>query len=230
MPELPQAPGLYARTLTLDPDTALRCSIAIPRQYRPADPVPLLLALHYGWEMLGPPPPFYGEGLLLGLVEPALGELEAIIAAPDCPGRDWAEAGSEAALLALLEYLQREYPIDADRILITGYSLGGMGTWHMVSRHPERFCAAIVMAGWPPEDALERIADTPFYIIHSRDDELIPFGLTETAVRELQSRGVAVEFVAAEGITHFETMPLAKHLRAAIPWIRRVWGEGQGIP
>lgn len=221
----PDRPGVHRRILKTGPSSELRVTLSIPPGDAPERPCPLVLALHYGWDRPGRPPRFYGKSFLAGLIEPALAELGAILVAPDCPGRDWADPGSEAALMGLLELLRESYSIDGSRILITGYSLGGMGSWHMAAAHPGLFSAAIPIAGWPPEGALGRIEGVPLYLIHSRDDEVIPIEPTVAAVRQLEARGIRVEFVVLKGVSHFETGSFVEPLRAAIPWIRAVWEE-----
>ena len=86
-----------------------RYTIAIPASYTGDQPVPLVLALHYG----GTVTPYYGKGFLVGLVEPALRDLGAIIIAPDCTADDWTQPESETDVLALLDHVG--YPI-ADRV------------------------------------------------------------------------------------------------------------------
>ena len=100
--------------------------------------MPLILALHYGGEVT----PFYSKEYLNLLVKPALKNLGAIITAPDCPGEGWANPDVEKALLEFLEIISKEYNIDPNRIIITGYSMGGLGTWYLASRHSEIFSAA----------------------------------------------------------------------------------------
>jgi len=54
----------------------------------------------------------------------------------------------------LLDSLQAHHPIDADRIYLSGVSLGTHGAWGMLARHPGRFAAALIIAGrlvWNPE-------------------------------------------------------------------------------
>jgi pimeloyl-ACP methyl ester carboxylesterase len=208
-------------TLSFGPDLALRCTLAVPEPV--GDPLPLVLALHYGW-VGACPAAFYGGGVLTRLVGPALASLGALIAAPDCPGSDWTVPESEAVLAALWDYLHATYPLDDRRALVTGYSLGGMGAWHLASRYPERFRAAVVMAGWPAPGAVERLA-IPLYVIHSRDDEVIPIAPTEAAVAALRDRNHPVEFVTLEDITHFEVGRFGRPLRVAAEWVQGIWGR-----
>lgn len=216
---------IHEQTLPREAGADLRYTVALPGGYTGERVLPLVLALHYGWPGGGRPAPFYGKGVLLGLARPALAPLGAIIVAPDCPGHDWANEGSEAALLDLLAHLEQSYPLDLDRLLLLGYSLGGIGTWYLAARHPARFSAAIPISASPPQEAVDRLEGIPLYVIHGRQDELMPIERVEAAVGRLEARGLAVEFVVVEGVTHFETYRFVEPLRAAVPWIRAIWGR-----
>ena len=202
-----------------------RVTLALSRVQPGGQRPPLVVALHYA----GHGAPFYGRGLLEGLVEPALRDLGAVIAAPDCTGPDWTAPRSQADVLALLDHLQETVPVDPRRTLITGYSMGGHGAWHLAARHPDRFAAALVMAAWPPPAALAAGLRIPLYVIHSRQDEVVPLAGTERAIYELQARGAAVELVVVESTGHYETHRFVAPLRAAVPWIEQVWRESSRI-
>lgn len=201
-----------------------RYTIAVPTNYTTDQPVPLVLTLHFG----GYVTPFYGRHILAGLVQPALRELGAIIVAPDCTASDWTHPRSEEDVLALLDHIQDSYVVDPGKILITGYSKGGRGTWYLAARHQERFAAAVVMAGWPQSDVVDVEWEIPLYVIHSREDEVIPLQPTATAVKQLQAKGVPVELVVLEGVTHYETNRFVEPLRGAVPWIEKVWVRRAG--
>jgi len=62
-------------------------------------------------------------------------------------------------------------------------------------------------------------------VIHSRQDEIVPLGPTEEAVAELRSRGISVELVTLDGITHYQTARFVEPLQAAIPWIVEAWSR-----
>jgi predicted peptidase len=194
-------------------------TVAVPKGYAGDRPLPLVLALHFA----GPVTPFYGQLILTGLVEPALRELGAVIVAPDCTATDWTHPQSEADVLALLDHVQEVYNIDARRTLITGYSMGGIGTWHLAARHQDRFAAALVMAGLPPPHIVDAQWEIPLYVIHSRQDEVMPLKRTKDVVGQLQARGVSVDLVILHGVTHYETGRFVEPLRAAIPWIEQAW-------
>jgi predicted peptidase len=122
---------------------------------------------------------------------------------------------------ALLEMVLAGYSVDTKKIVVTGYSMGGTGSWHFAAKYPERFSAAIPLAGRPPESASGwRL---PILAIHSRNDQVAPIGPTETRIAELQKSGVNAKLIALTGITHFETHRFVVGLRQAVPWLREIW-------
>ena len=211
----PVEPGVYP----IEIDATHRYTLFIPENYTAEKAVPLVLALHYG----GHGAPFYGKFILTDMVEPALRELGAIIVSPDCPASDWTQPESEEYVIDLLEDIQANHNIDDEKVLVTGYSLGGMGTWHFAASHPEIFAAAVVMAGMPPANALEIDWHVPLYVIHGRNDEVLPIDPTLSAVAQLQSQGEHIKLKILEGVTHYETHLFVNELRSTIPWIEENW-------
>ena len=198
---------------------ALRVTFAIPAGYTGATPVPLVVALHFAGKVT----PFFGKEYLTALVEPGLRELGAVIVAPDCRGRDWTDPVSEADVLELVDEAMRAYRIDPARVLLTGYSMGAMGTWYLAARHQDRFSAALVVSGLPPAGAAELDWRIPLYVIHSRDDERLLLKPTADVVKQLAANGRNVRLVVVDGLTHYQVPGFVPYLRAAVPWLKRAW-------
>jgi predicted peptidase len=235
---------LVPRTLELEDGSEVRYTLSLPDDLDSDRPVPLVLALHYSWE--GELPTYYGMTFLIRLAAPALEELGAIIVAPDCPERDWHHPRSKQAIWAILEQVQSEHAVDMDRRMITGFSLGGMGTWNIVAEHADTFSAAIPIATAPtvvPEDSTvwteyrrfldegtvhwrESLSTIPFFVIHSRDDELIPFATVVGAIENLVARGASIEFLAIDGRGHYDIEEYVDPLASAVDWIRAIWSGG----
>jgi predicted peptidase len=197
----------------------LRVTFAVPAGYTGATPAPLVVALHFAGKVT----PFFGRAYLTGLVEPGLRDLGAVIAAPDCRGRDWTDPVSEADVLALLDDAMRTYRIDPARVLLTGYSMGAMGTWYLAARHQDRFSAALIVSGLPLARAAEIDWRIPLYLIHSRDDERLLLKPTADVVKQLEAKGRDVKLVVVDGLTHYQVSGFVPYLRAAVPWIQKAW-------
>jgi predicted peptidase len=116
-----------------------------------------------------------------------------IAASPQCPADSlWDEHVD--ALLALLEEVSASYPVDADRVYLTGLSLGGYGAWNLAVLHPDRFAAlapvcggAIPMRGFPGRvSALRRV---PVWAFHGALDPVVPVRESESLVEALRACG-----------------------------------------
>jgi len=212
-------PGLHYLTLSRTDEPAIRYTISIPRNYSPVTPVPLILALHFG--VRGGDAAGAGGEVVQILIGPALAELGTIIVAPDSVRGNWSSPENEKAVNALLDMVLAHYSIDKNKLAVTGYSMGGAGSWHFAEKFPERFSAAIPVAGRPPASASGwRL---PVLAIHSRDDQVAPFDPTEARIAELQKAGVNAKLIPLTGITHYQTNRFRDTLRQAVPWLREVW-------
>jgi predicted peptidase len=215
-----QAPAfrLQQKTFQMPDGTTLLYGRAVPGDYDLKQPRPLVLALHPGGDKTS----YYGAQYMRSVFLPGLRELNPIMVAPDCPTRAWSDPAAEKAVMALMENMLSEYSIDRRRILVVGFSLGGRGTWFMESRHSDLFTAAIVMAG-TTDEPLESLGRIPTYIIHSRNDQVVPFGQAEQRAAALERMGRPVKFEALEGLGHFEMGGYSPALHRAGSWVVERW-------
>ncbi len=212
------SPGVHSLTLRRADEPPIHYAISIPPNYSTSTRVPLVLALHYGGDPAGA-----GRGVLEILVRPALTELGAIIIAPDSLGGGWDSVVNERAVKLLLDTVLASYSIDRRKILVTGFSMGGTGTWHFASKYPERFSAAVPVAGRPPA-SIEGWR-LPVLAIHSRNDQVVPIGPTEARIADLRKSGANAELITLTGITHYETYRFVDGLRRAVPWLKEIWSK-----
>ena len=159
------------------------------------------------------------------IFEPALRALNAVVVAPDVPTRRWTSEVSDRGVMALLEQILATYTIDRTRILVTGFSLGGRGTWFFATRHPDFFTGAIPIAGRPGDDPLDALGDMPVHIIHSRADDVVPFGPAEEAARQLEEAGGRVAFTALDRVSHYAMGGYVRALRDAGDWMIGQWSS-----
>jgi predicted peptidase len=210
-----QAQTIHEQFLDRTDGPPVSYAISVPRAYH-GDPVPLILALHYGGDPRGA-----GRDMLRILIQPALGELGAIIVAPDSLDGQWSTDTNEKAVNALLAEIEKKYAIDRKRVAVTGFSMGGAGTWYWADKYPDRFSAAIPVSGRPTPSA-----DTwrvPVFAVHSRADQTMPIAATEKRIAELKQRGMNAQLVVLNGIQHYETGRFVDGLKQAVPWLREIW-------
>lgn len=216
----PVSPTLEQRTFRAPDGSQVRYGLAVPGGYDASRPRPLVVALHPG----GGGTPFYGDGFMRSIFLPGLRELAPIMIAPDAPGGSWTDSRAEQAVMALMTAVLDEFAIDRRRIVVVGFSLGGRGAWYLSARHPDRFTAAIVMAG-RSEEPLADLAKIPTYVIHSRDDQVVPFNQAEARARALEKMGRPVRFDPLAGVGHHEMGGYLVALQRGGRWLSERWTQ-----
>ena len=214
-------PGVYERPFQTEAGPTIAYAISVPRGYSESGRVPLVLALHFG--VGGGPGRGAGKSLVRLLVGPALADLGAVIIAPDSLGGSWNTPENERAVMNLLKEALKAYHVDPRKVAVTGFSMGGAGTWHFAARFPETFSAAIPVAGRPPADAGRW--RMPVFAVHSTRDEVVPIGPASSRIAELKGMGVNAQIVVLETPSHFQTNLFADGLKQAVPWLKKLWSE-----
>jgi predicted peptidase len=78
-------------------------------------------------------------------------------------------------LLQLVKDAESRYPIDPDRVYLTGLSMGSMGAYALLPKASDVFAGALLATGMGnPADA-PTLAGIPLWANHSVDDDTIPY-------------------------------------------------------
>ena len=114
----------------------------------------------------------------------------------------WYLALSQADVLAVIDYIEAHWNIDANRIHITGGSMGGGGTLTLGSRFPHRFASGQVTCGYVGQNQINNLLTFPIYATHSSDDPVVPPLLIRGPMADLRRRGGQVIFDETNGFGH----------------------------
>lgn len=155
-------------------------------------PFPTILSLH-GWgasahDLLGLAPYFQeGEALVLCPQGPVAFEI-----GPGQRGYGWFPISSGAPmdpvafvrgrdlLAAWLDEAVEQYPVDPRKLVVMGFSQGGVMAFDLVLRNPARFAALAALSSWLPNDIanalpnLDAVAGFPVLVQHGTKDPMIP--------------------------------------------------------
>jgi predicted peptidase len=107
-----------------------------------------------------------------------------------------------ALVLDLIEALCHDYRIDKDRIYLTGLSMGGYGTWDLISRRPELFAAAIPICGGGDPAQAPHLAKMSIWAFHGDIDPLVPVARTRDMIAALKKAGGQPKFTEYKGGSH----------------------------
>ena len=185
--------------------------IYIPKNLQKDKKTPILLLLHGAGER--------GEDNLTQIrnfkgMFNAAGDIisGSIILAPQCPSGGWwnldedgygDEKGWLGAAWRLLESVKSEYGGDPDRIYITGLSMGGIATWALIDRYPEKFAAAVPVCGIGNSYSAYNLTGIPIKIYHGTADTTIGCGASDEMYNAILSAGgKMVDYKRLYGVGH----------------------------
>lgn len=178
-------------------DVNLKYLIALPEDYASQEKWPLVLFLHGKGERGDDlelvkkhgPPKLVAEGK----------KFPFILISPQCPIDRWWQP---LDLMALLDQVSAEYNVDADRVYVTGLSMGGFGTWSLVHFAPQRFAAIAPICGGGFPIWVQDFAHVPAWVFHGEKDPVVPVEYSRQMVEALEKANADVRLTVYPEATH----------------------------
>lgn len=124
-----------------------------------------------------------------------------IAVSPQCPESMFWPLETDA-LNALLDEVIAKYPVDPDRVYLTGLSMGGYGTWTLATVSPERFAAIAPICGGGIPVMASQLKDVPVWAFHGAKDDVVPLSESERMVEALKACGAEVRFTVYPEAAH----------------------------
>lgn len=125
------------------------------------------------------------------------------------------------AVMQMIEETLKSEPIDADRVYLTGLSMGGFGTFDLAIRKPEWFAAVAPICGAADPKRVAAIPHLPVWITHGADDRVVPVDRSRSAVEALRAAGGNPVYVELPGIGHNSWTPAYEDPDGLVPWMFR---------
>jgi predicted peptidase len=109
--------------------------------------------------------------------------------------RSWSNEGDCQATLALIEDVVASFPIDPDRVIITGVSQGGYGALRIAQSNPSRFAGVAPVCGfgdkaWPATLASKNV---PAFFSHGVNDRIVPVSASDGLVAAFKAKLAPVD-------------------------------------
>jgi len=168
------------------------------------------------------------------MTEPALRERHpCFLLAPQCREDErwvdisWAEKKSTPqgppttdmlAVIAVINAVVADEPVDKGRIYLTGLSMGGYGTWDLAARQPERFAALIPICGGGDEATAPRLAKLPIWCFHGDADEVVPVERSRSMIAAVRAAGGDPRYTELPGVGHDSWTPAYRD-PAVLDWL-----------
>ena len=226
-------PGFLKRSVTHGSNT-MNYRVYIPRGYDPAKKYPVILYLH-GGSAVGDDNEKQMGGLSLGSVIQLYSwryperYLSFIAVFPQTKNYWFGEAAEQA--VKALDQTVTEFNGDPNRLYLTGFSLGGYGSWYLGAKYPKEFAAIVPLSGgvipppgvplaelkkfMPPEmsalyeapephAAIAKVlGKTPVWIFHGAKDNIITVTESRKMEAALKAAGGNVTYTEYPEETHF---------------------------
>ena len=119
-------------------------------------------------------------------------KFDFILAAPQCPDdEEW----SAEVLGGLLDDIEQRYPVDKNRVYVTGLSMGGYGTWRLGLAFPDRFAALAPICGGESSVRVCSLKKVPMRVYHGKKDLVVPVEESVKLVKKLNACGGNAELI-----------------------------------
>jgi phospholipase/carboxylesterase len=174
-------------------------------------PHPAILAMH-GWgsnalDLMGLAPYIAGGRCLMlcpqGPVEVEIGAVNGYgwyKLRPGAPPDLDAMGAASERLMSLIDVALERYPIDRRKLIVMGFSQGGVMAYNLALRHPERFAALVALSTWFPQELAELAHDRdtleqmPTLVHHGRADDAIEITRARESVERLRELKIPLTF------------------------------------
>jgi len=190
-----------------------------PLEYDASKKYPLVIFLHGSGERGSDNEAQLKNAVSSFLQEDIRKKYPSFVLVPQCPEGDrWSpfKEGDEAEkfwlsespsetmklLLELINYTQETYSIDQKRVYATGLSMGGQGTYDLLIRNPDTFAAAVVVCSFSDIREAKVIANTPIWIFHGEEDQVVPIDNARVMVNALESVGAKLKYTEYPDTNH----------------------------
>jgi predicted peptidase len=158
---------------------------------------PLILFLH-GSEQRGDNPSLLNDLALLSFAEKS-GDFPFVAVMPQCPPNvHW----SPRIVKSVLDSVESMLRIDPDRVYLTGFSMGGYGTWQTAAAFPHTFAAIAPICGMSDLPEVSRLTGIPIWAFHGARDENVPVTESRKMIDTLRKSGADARLTVYPDLAH----------------------------
>lgn len=136
---------------------------------------------------------------------PAWPPVDFIVAAPLARGTMGYQGVAEHDVMTMVEDVLRRFPVDPDRMYLTGLSMGGGGTLWIGLTRPDLWAAIAPVCPAPPEGTLDlagNALNVPVHLFQGGADPVVPAIGTRRWVERFKELGTRVEYQEYPGVQH----------------------------
>lgn len=229
--------------LLKDEENQYEFVVFTPDNYESLSEAPIVVFLHgsgeRGWD---PGLPLKGNAHVFENLQ-----LPAVIVVPQCDLNHRAFYGEmEKRALRCIDVAAEQLGASSDKLVLTGYSMGGSSCLWLAAKHPHKFhgiaCIApgitwmgeeppphlpledkemfeaMFVASNRPENIAKQIVNTPIWFLQGTYDEPCPIDETRDLITELRKLGAQPKVTEYEGVDH-ESLTMGLEEEGLFGWL-----------
>ena len=104
--------------------------------------------------------------------------------------------------IELIDEIIENYPVDESRIYVTGLSMGGFGTWDLLSRFPDKFAGGIPICGGGDENNASKISQIPIWAFHGATDRVVMVERSRNMIEAIKNNGGSPKYTEFPTLGH----------------------------
>ena len=140
----------------------------------------------------------------------------------------WATSPNGKRALEILDEVEKRYRTDKDRVYLTGFSMGGFGTWNLAFSDSERWAAIAPICGGGDPTWAAKMVGLPIWAFHGLADRVVPVNESYQMVQSLRADGGNPMFTTFPGVGH-NSWDSAYAIDSLYTWLLR-HRRGEPVP
>lgn len=214
---------LYEKHTYINGKDTLPYRILLPENFDKSKKYPLVIFLHGAGERGSDNEKQLTHGASLFLKEENRKKYPAIVVFPQCSAHsfwsnvkikqeenerrfDFQADGQPTVymqlVIELLGSLNKNYPVQKNKVYVMGLSMGGMGTFELVNRRPETFAAAVPICGGGNIKTAKNLKSVSWWVFHGAKDNVVLPRFSEEMVAAMKRNKVNVKFTLYPEANH----------------------------
>jgi predicted peptidase len=110
--------------------------------------------------------------------------------------------GPAVLVLKILDLIKKEFSIDPSRIYVSGQSMGGYGTWDLITKRPDIFAAAIPLCGGGNTAIAANAARVSIWAFHGAVDETVSVNESRNMITAIRKAGGKPRYTEYPDVDH----------------------------
>ncbi|MDY7394326.1 prolyl oligopeptidase family serine peptidase [Aureibaculum sp. 2210JD6-5] len=212
----------FVKEYLVEGTDTLKLRVLYPKDFKKTESYPLVVFLHGAGERGNDNEKqlVHGSQLFVDSIQ----KYPAIVVFPQCKENDyWANAEVDRTtkpitlqfpkerkptksmhlVVRYLDELVKNNYVNKNQIYLGGLSMGGMGTFELLGRKPHMFAAAFAICGGGNTELAEKYAkNTPMWIFHGAEDDVVDPRLSVEMVSALMKYGAKPNFNLYRNTNH----------------------------